>query len=164
MLDNHNKQQVNLKINSKNFQDRLQECNTVDSPKNNLEKNAQELKIEENGYKINKIENSKTIQIKNPFRENDYWCDSISESDCEVLNAINMKKMNIMNCYLRFMRLAHIGNGLEIYWRKVLDIDIDVSYNQYYEMIEYKTSEILVFMIDCLCILHDVRIMIFLII
>ena len=54
------------------------------------------------------------------------------------------------------MRLAHIGNGLDIIWRKKVDSHSDISFDQYYEMIEYKTSEILVFMIDCLCILHDV--------
>jgi hypothetical protein len=126
------------------------DCKTLDSPSRKLPGDlSKKSKPETTDFE--------TIKIKNPFRELDYLCDSTSESDCEVLNRINMKKMYIMNCYLRFMRLAHIGNGLEIYWRKILDIKVDVSYNQYYEMIEYKTSEILVFMIDCLCILHDVR-------
>lgn len=85
-----------------------------------------------------------------------YVCDTISDYDCSFMNVINLKKMQITNCYLRFMRLAHIGNGLDIYWRKVLDIDMDISFDQYYEMIEYKTSEVLVFMIECMCILYDV--------
>lgn len=55
------------------------------------------------------------------------------------------------------MRLAHMGNGLDIIWRKKIDYHSEINFDQYYEMIEYKTSEILVFMIDCLCILHDVN-------
>jgi hypothetical protein len=158
ILEKHNQKQQEL-INSKNQNQSANNLridnSTVDTPKTeeNRSKSENGSKNDDSGQKNL---NSKFINIENPFKEMDYLCDSASENDCEVLNRINMKKMHIMNCYLRFMRLAHIGNGLDIYWRKILSIDIDISYNQYYEMIEYKTSEILVFMIDCLCILHDV--------
>lgn len=159
MLDQHNqkifKVQTSLqeKNHSKNFQ--TKDC-SFDSP--NTHENHKEDKSS-SMIKKTEQENIKKFtktKIKNPFKEQDYLCDSASDIECEVLNGINTKKMHIMNCYLRFMRLAHIGNGLDIYWRKIIDINIDISYDQYYEMIEYKTSEILVFMIDCLCILHDV--------
>lgn len=159
MLDQHNKKQISL-IKSKekmmNGNITNPDCKTVDSSSKIVPSDVLE-ELPKKSESKPEISDFETIKIKNPFRELDYLCDSNSESDCEVLNRINMKKMYIMNCYLRFMRLAHIGNGLEIYWRKILNINVNVSYNQYYEMIEYKTSEILVFMIDCLCILHDVR-------
>lgn len=81
---------------------------------------------------------------------------------CEIKPSLSVHKGELLDCYLRFMRLAHIGNGLDIIWRKKMDIKEEISFDQYYEMIEYKTSEILVFMIDCLCILHDVMIIRFL--
>ena len=164
MLDQHNKQlfknqnSLNEKNPPKNFA--TKDC-SFDSPKTNegqTDEKAEEINDEINSKKIEQknIKKFNKTKIKNPFKEQDYLCDSTSDIECQVLNGINTKKMHIMNCYLRFMRLAHIGNGLDIYWRKIIDIDIDISYDQYYEMIEYKTSEILVFMIDCLCILHDV--------
>jgi hypothetical protein len=153
MLDQHNQKQREL---AQNAPKNLSTCNAkIDSSTLDSAKNEESRSKSENGSEKNE-KNGDFINIMNPFRELDYLCDSASENDCEVLNRINMKKMKIMNCYLRFMRLAHIGNGLDIYWRKILHKDIDITYNQYYEMIEYKTSEILVFMIDCLCILHDV--------
>ena len=78
------------------------------------------------------------------------------ERICKINLNLNKKKGELLDCYLRFMRLAHIGNGLDIIWRKKTDTLSEISFDQYYEMIEYKTSEILVFMIDLLCILHDV--------
>lgn len=159
MLDQHNQKQISLmrsKIEQRKQTCKDREGDTIESPSNQRAQTSN-LGEAKNDEDLNaSASNFESIKIKNPFREMDYLCDSNSESDCEVLNGINMKKMYIMNCYLRFMRLAHIGNGLDIHWRKILDVNVDVSYNQYYEMIEYKTSEILVFMIDCLCILHDV--------
>ena len=163
MLDQHNKKQLNLQksvqtkknppVNYDTNDCSFESPKSIDSQGN---ENKKTIFTQINKKKKESDIKSNMIKIKNPFKEMDYLCDSASEIECEVLNGINTKKMHIMNCYLRFMRLAHIGNGLDIYWRKIIDIDIDISYDQYYEMIEYKTSEILVFMIDCLCILHDV--------
>jgi len=160
MLESHNQKQLELAQKDEKglSASHLElENSTLDSPKNQETRSKSENGSEPKNEKKKIKKGSNFKNIMNPFRELDYLCDSASENDCEVLNRINMKKMKIMNCYLRFMRLAHIGNGLDIYWRKIINKDIDITYDQYYEMIEYKTSEILVFMIDCLCILHDVR-------
>lgn len=124
------------------------------SEKNNQSQINKDSNTKENGVDIKKNINRERLNHVNNFE--DYLCDTISDYEANYMNVINLKKMQITNCYLRFMRLAHIGNGLDIYWRKVLDIDMDISFDQYYEMIEYKTSEVLIFMIDCLCILYDV--------
>lgn len=104
---------------------------------------------------------NKREKVKNPFRSKDYIHERLSDYNCEVLRIINLKKMSIMNCYLRFMRLVHIGNGLDIHWRTIVNLDMEITFDQFYEMIEYKTSEVLVFTIDCLCILHDVGCFVF---
>lgn len=146
LLHNHNNK---ISIN-KTIDFTLKGLEHIDKNPNQIDKKSS-IEVEKN-QKINDMDK----KLFNPLKDFDYLCDSTSENENKVFTNITKKKMDIMQCYFRFMRQAHIGNGLDIYWRKILDISLDISFDQYYEMIEYKTSEVLVFMIDCLCILHDV--------
>ena len=110
----------------------------------------------QNGQLEATAQQDKCGDLRKPIRPKEDTQERRSDYEDKALAVINSKKMRIMECYLRFMRLVHIGNGLDMHWRKVVTLDMDTTFDQFYEMIEYKTSELLVFVIDCLCILHDV--------